>query len=48
VVAAIKTHEELVKSETLTLELLLLDSESLVTPVPVGESQQVQIAVAKL
>jgi isoleucyl-tRNA synthetase len=48
VVAAIKMHEELVKSETLTLELLLLDSESMVTPVPVGESQQVQIAVAKL
>jgi isoleucyl-tRNA synthetase len=48
VVAAIFAHEELVKNETLTLELSLLDSESLVTPVPVGESQQVQIAVAKL
>jgi isoleucyl-tRNA synthetase len=48
VVAAILAHEELVKSETLTLELSLLDLESLVTPVPVGESQQVQIAVAKL
>ena len=48
VVAAILAHEELVKSETLTLELSLLDSESLATPVPVGESQQVQIAVAKL
>jgi isoleucyl-tRNA synthetase len=48
VVAAIEAHQELVKSETLTLELLLVDSDSLATPVPVGESQQVQIAVAKL
>jgi isoleucyl-tRNA synthetase len=48
VIAAILAHEELVKSETLSLELSLVDSESLATPVPVGESQQVQIAVAKL
>ena len=48
VISAILAHEELVKSETLSLELSLVDSESLATPVPVGESQQVQIAVAKL
>jgi isoleucyl-tRNA synthetase len=48
VVAAISAHEELVKSETLTLELSLLESDSLSSPVPVGESQQVQIAVTKL
>jgi isoleucyl-tRNA synthetase len=48
VVAAISAHEELVKSETLTLELSLLESASLSSPVPVGESQQVQIAVTKL
>jgi isoleucyl-tRNA synthetase len=48
VVAAISAHEELVKSETLTLELSLLESASLSNPVPVGESQQVQIAVTKL
>jgi isoleucyl-tRNA synthetase len=48
VVAAILSHEELVKSETLTLELTLVEADSLPAPVPVGESQQVQIAVAKL
>ena len=48
VVAAISAHEVLVKSETLTLELSLLESDSLSSPVPVGESQQVQIAVTKL
>jgi isoleucyl-tRNA synthetase len=48
VVAAISAHEVLVKSETLTLELSLLESASLSNPVPVGESQQVQIAVTKL
>ena len=48
VVAAISAHEVLVKNETLTLELSLLESDSLSNPVPVGESQQVQIAVTKL
>lgn len=48
VVAAISPHEDLVKSETLTLELSLLESDSLSSPVPVGESQQVQIEVTKL
>jgi isoleucyl-tRNA synthetase len=48
VVAAILAHEVLVKSETLTLELSLLEADSLSSPVPVGESQQVQIAVTKL
>ena len=48
VVAAISAHEVLVKSETLTLELSLVKSDSLSSPVTVGESQQVQIAVTKL
>jgi isoleucyl-tRNA synthetase len=48
VVAAIRDHEELVKNETLTLELSLVETDSLSTPVPVGESQYVQIAVTKL
>jgi isoleucyl-tRNA synthetase len=48
VVAAISAHEVLVKNETLTIELSLRESDSLSNPVPVGESQQVQIAVTKL
>ena len=48
VMSAIATHEVLVKSETLTLELSLTELDSLAAPVPVGESQQVQIAVTKL
>ena len=48
VMSAIATHEVLVKSETLTLELYLTELDSLAAPVPVGESQQVQIAVTKL
>jgi isoleucyl-tRNA synthetase len=48
VVAAIRAHEELVKSETLTLELILVEAETLSSPAPVGESQQVQISVVKL
>jgi isoleucyl-tRNA synthetase len=47
VLDAIKTHEELVKNETLTLDLVLTESTNLDSPVSVGESQQVQIAVAK-
>ena len=41
-------HEELVKAETLTLELKLTASAVSDGSVPVGESQQVLIAVSKL
>jgi hypothetical protein len=48
VLGAISAHEELVKNETLTLELSLVESAKLENAVPVGESQQVSIAVTKL
>jgi isoleucyl-tRNA synthetase len=48
VLEAISAHEELVKAETLTLELKLTESDVSKNSVPVGESQQVLIAVAKL
>ena len=48
VLGAIRAHEELVKHETLTLELRLLETANLENAVPVGESQQVSIAVTKL
>jgi isoleucyl-tRNA synthetase len=48
VLAAVETHAELVKSETLTLELETSVSESLSNPVAVGDGQQVQVSVAKL
>ncbi len=48
VLAAIRAHEDLVKNETLTLELSLVESTNLENAVPVGESQQVSIAVTKL
>ena len=48
VLAAIRAHEELVKSETLTLELTLSEGAGSGQSVPVGESQQVLIAVTKL
>jgi len=48
VLDAIRAHQELVKNETLTLELELDISDQLQTAVSVGEDQLVQIAVAKL
>jgi isoleucyl-tRNA synthetase len=45
---AIRAHEELLKNETLTLELSLVENAKLENAVPVGESQQVSIAVTKL
>jgi isoleucyl-tRNA synthetase len=48
VLDAIRAHEELVKSETLTLELTLSVGAGSDQSVPVGESQQVLIAVTKL
>jgi isoleucyl-tRNA synthetase len=48
VLEAIRAHEELVKNETLTLKLRLVETASLENAVPVGESQQVSIAVTKL
>jgi len=48
VLGAVATHEELVKSETLSLELELQESHSLSNSVAVGEDQQVQIVVEKL
>jgi isoleucyl-tRNA synthetase len=48
VLDAIRAHEDLVKNETLTLELSLVESAKLESAVPVGESQQVSIAVTKL
>ncbi|MFM6966257.1 MAG: isoleucine--tRNA ligase [Rhodoluna sp.] len=48
VLAAVSTHSDLVKSETLTLELETEIGADLVAPVSVGEGQQVQISVAKL
>ena len=48
VLEAVRAHEELVKNETLTLEISLLESSALKSPVPVGDSQLVQISVEKL
>ena len=48
VLAAVATHSDLVKSETLTLELETKSSSSLENPVAVGDGQQVQVTVAKL
>jgi isoleucyl-tRNA synthetase len=48
VLDAISAHEDLVKAETLTLQLKLTESDVSKNSVPVGESQQVLIAVAKL
>ena len=48
VLAAVAAHSELVKSETLTLELETVSNASLGNPVSVGDGQQVQVSVAKL
>ena len=48
VLAAVAAHSELVKSETLTLELETVSNGSLGNPVAVGDGQQVQVSVAKL
>jgi hypothetical protein len=48
VLEAVKTHEDLVKNETLTLEISYSESTSLSNAVAVGDNQQVQISVVKL
>ncbi|MFM6971861.1 MAG: DUF5915 domain-containing protein, partial [Rhodoluna sp.] len=48
VLAAVSAHEELVKGETLTLELETKNTSNLNNPVAVGDDQQVEILVAKL
>jgi hypothetical protein len=48
VLDALKTHEALVKNETLTLEISYIESASLSGAVAVGDNQQVQISVVKL
>ena len=48
VLAAVAAHSELVKSETLTLELETASSSTLSNPVAVGDGQQVQVSVNKL
>jgi isoleucyl-tRNA synthetase len=48
VLDAVAAHEELVKNETLTLEITYNESASLSNAVAVGENQQVQISVVKL
>jgi isoleucyl-tRNA synthetase len=48
VLAAVAEHAELVKSETLTLELETISNTQPANPVAVGEGQHVQVSVAKL
>jgi isoleucyl-tRNA synthetase len=48
VLSAVAAHSELVKSETLTLELESISNSALANPVTVGDGQQVQVSVAKL
>ena len=48
VLADVTTHAELVKSETLTIELDLVESTDLDNAVSVGDNQLVAVAVAKL
>jgi hypothetical protein len=46
--AAVADHSELVKSETLTLELETVTNAALINAVAVGDGQQVQVSVTKL
>ncbi len=46
VLAAVAEHSELVKSETLTVELETISSGSLENPVAVGDGQQVEVHVS--
>ena len=48
VLAAVEEHSELVKSETLTIELETISSASLANAVAVGDGQQVEVHVAVL
>jgi isoleucyl-tRNA synthetase len=48
VLAAVAEHCDLVKSETLTLELETQSKAELANPVAVGDGQQIQVSVAKL
>ncbi|MEO0027459.1 MAG: hypothetical protein RL716_790 [Actinomycetota bacterium] len=48
VLAAISTHQELVMSETLTLELISINGVASVNAVAVGEGQQVAVVVEKI
>ena len=48
VIEAIRAHQSLVCSETLALEISLVETESLDTPLTVGDNQQVAVAVVKL
>jgi isoleucyl-tRNA synthetase len=48
VLTAVQAHEELVKNETLTLEISYIEDSSLSNAVAVGDNQQVQISVVKL
>lgn len=48
VLAGVSIHAELVKSETLTLELDLVESAELENSVSVGDNQLVSVSVAKL
>jgi hypothetical protein len=46
VLAAVAEHSELVKSETLTVELETVSTGSLTNAVAVGDGQQVEVLVA--
>ncbi len=48
VIEAIRAHQALVCSETLALEIKLIETDSLDTPSTVGDNQQVAVAVVKL
>lgn len=48
VLSAVATHEDLVKSETLSLELVTVENDAPSESVAVGEGQSVSVAVQKL